>query len=268
MGAYEGLRSERTTSPIASVPTERMRRGDFGQISTQIVNPITKAAVPGQPDPALAALGRSGPAAAVLPAAEPAGDGERHRQQLSGTGADREQHRPAAAAGRPEHQQRGAPLRPLQLGGRVRRLRQRRPHHRPVPATRQQEHAGVLAADAVADAAQRLPDRLPPHRHRLAQQPDDRRRAVGRLRHRHPGLRRRRPLRQPGHPDDRPHRVLGTRQRRHQLVPVRHDVPDVQRAVLDQGHAQHPDRVRPAQDGDRPPRRQQPARPVQLQRRR
>ena len=42
MGAYEGLRSERTTSPIASVPTERMRRGDFSQISTQIVNPITK----------------------------------------------------------------------------------------------------------------------------------------------------------------------------------------------------------------------------------
>ena len=51
MGAYEGLRSERTTSPIASVPTERMRRGDFGQISTQIVNPITKEPYPGNQIP-------------------------------------------------------------------------------------------------------------------------------------------------------------------------------------------------------------------------
>ena len=51
MGAYEGLRSERTTSPIASVPTERMRRGDFGQIATQIVNPITKVPYPGNQIP-------------------------------------------------------------------------------------------------------------------------------------------------------------------------------------------------------------------------
>ena len=51
MGAYEGLRSERTTSPIASVPTERMRRGDFSEISTQIVNPITKLPYPGNQIP-------------------------------------------------------------------------------------------------------------------------------------------------------------------------------------------------------------------------
>jgi len=51
MAAYEGLRSNRTTSPIASVPTERMRRGDFSEISTQIVNPITKQPYPGNQIP-------------------------------------------------------------------------------------------------------------------------------------------------------------------------------------------------------------------------
>ncbi len=51
MAAYEGLRSERTTSPIGSMPTERMRRGDFGEISTQIVNPFTKVPYPGNQIP-------------------------------------------------------------------------------------------------------------------------------------------------------------------------------------------------------------------------
>ena len=51
MGAYEGLRSERTTSPIGSMPTERMRRGDFGEIATQITNPYTKVPYPGNQIP-------------------------------------------------------------------------------------------------------------------------------------------------------------------------------------------------------------------------
>ncbi|WP_448989450.1 carboxypeptidase regulatory-like domain-containing protein [Luteitalea sp.] len=51
MGAYEGLRSERTTSPIGSMPTERMRRGDFGEIATQIVHPITKVPYAGNQIP-------------------------------------------------------------------------------------------------------------------------------------------------------------------------------------------------------------------------
>ena len=51
MGAYEGLRSERTTSPIGSMPTERMRRGDFGEVATQIVNPLTKVPYPGNQIP-------------------------------------------------------------------------------------------------------------------------------------------------------------------------------------------------------------------------
>ena len=51
MGAYEGLRSNRTTSPIGSMPTERMRRGDFGEIATQIVHPITKVPYAGNQIP-------------------------------------------------------------------------------------------------------------------------------------------------------------------------------------------------------------------------
>ena len=51
MAAYEGLRSKRTTSPIASVPTERMRRGDFSEITTQLRHPVTKVPYPGNQIP-------------------------------------------------------------------------------------------------------------------------------------------------------------------------------------------------------------------------
>ena len=68
MGAYEGLRSERTTSPIGSVPTERMRRGDFGEISTQIVNPYTKVPYPGNQIPLSQLVAEALRAAPVLPA--------------------------------------------------------------------------------------------------------------------------------------------------------------------------------------------------------
>lgn len=52
MAAYEGLRSERSTSPIGSVPTEKMRRGDFSEITTPIVDPITKVPYAGNQIPA------------------------------------------------------------------------------------------------------------------------------------------------------------------------------------------------------------------------
>lgn len=51
MAAYEGQRSNRTTAPIGSVPTERMRRGDFSEIATQIVHPITKVPYAGNQIP-------------------------------------------------------------------------------------------------------------------------------------------------------------------------------------------------------------------------
>lgn len=51
MAAYEGQRSNRTTAPIGSVPTERMRRGDFSEIATQLVHPITKVPYAGNQIP-------------------------------------------------------------------------------------------------------------------------------------------------------------------------------------------------------------------------
>ncbi|AMY08817.1 Outer membrane cobalamin receptor protein [Luteitalea pratensis] len=47
MGAYEGLRSNRQTSPLASVPTAKMRAGDFSEVSAQLRNPYTKVPYPG-----------------------------------------------------------------------------------------------------------------------------------------------------------------------------------------------------------------------------
>ena len=253
MGAYEGLRSERTTSPFGSVPTEKMRRGDFSEVSTQIVNPYTKVPYPGNQIP----LGDISDEAVRLlqyyPAAQPAGPG----QQLPGAGADREQHRPDSGARRPEHRQQGAGVRPLQLGGRLRRLRE--PSARRTGLYQPRVNKNTLGSWQQTLSPTLLNDfRIGYHRTRLrlAEQPHDRGRALGGCRPRHPRLRRRRQVRQPGHPHHRGHRLLRARQRRHQLVPVRHDLPDVERAVVEQGDAQHPHRLRPAQDGDRPPRRQ------------
>jgi hypothetical protein len=51
MGGFEGIREQVTTSPIISVPTERMRRGDFSEIATQIRNPFTRQPFPGNQIP-------------------------------------------------------------------------------------------------------------------------------------------------------------------------------------------------------------------------
>jgi Carboxypeptidase regulatory-like domain/TonB dependent receptor len=47
MAAYEGVRGEAITSPIASVPTALMRQGNFSEISTAIRNPATGQPFPG-----------------------------------------------------------------------------------------------------------------------------------------------------------------------------------------------------------------------------
>ena len=47
MVAYEGVRGESITSPFASVPTARMRQGDFSEISTPVRNPFTRQPFPG-----------------------------------------------------------------------------------------------------------------------------------------------------------------------------------------------------------------------------
>ena len=41
MAAYEGVRGEAITSPLASVPTAAMRQGNFSEITTPIRNPFT-----------------------------------------------------------------------------------------------------------------------------------------------------------------------------------------------------------------------------------
>jgi hypothetical protein len=51
MGAFEGIRSESQTSPILSVPTARMRQGDFSEVSAQIRNPYTRQPFPGNQIP-------------------------------------------------------------------------------------------------------------------------------------------------------------------------------------------------------------------------
>jgi hypothetical protein len=52
MGAYEGIDQELTETPFITVPTERMRRGDFSEVSTQIRNPFTQQPFPGNQIPA------------------------------------------------------------------------------------------------------------------------------------------------------------------------------------------------------------------------
>jgi hypothetical protein len=52
MGAFEGVRGDTQTQPIISVPTARMRQGDFGEIATQIRNPFTNEPFPGNQIPA------------------------------------------------------------------------------------------------------------------------------------------------------------------------------------------------------------------------
>jgi Carboxypeptidase regulatory-like domain/TonB dependent receptor len=50
--AYEGIRANTLLSPIATVPTALMRKGDFSEISGTIRNPFTKAPYPGNIIPA------------------------------------------------------------------------------------------------------------------------------------------------------------------------------------------------------------------------
>ena len=266
MGAYEGLRSERTTSPIASVPTERMRRGDFSEITTQIVNPITKVPYPGN----------------QIPPSQLSDEAVRLLQyyplpNLPGTanGTGNNYQAPALTESNIDQ----LLLRVDQNISNAARLYVRYNwvdafdgFGNVVPTTglfQPRVNKNTLVSWQQTLSPTLLNDfRIGYHRldidslnNLMIAGVPSAGSDIG-----IPGFDGDVTLRQPGHPDDRPHRVLGHRQRRHQLVPVRHDVPDVQRAVLDQGHAQHPDRVRRAQDGDRPPRRQRPARGVQFQR--
>ncbi len=60
MTAYEGVRAEALTSPIATVPTALMREGNFSEISGTIRNPFTRELYPGNiiPSTQLSAIAR------------------------------------------------------------------------------------------------------------------------------------------------------------------------------------------------------------------
>ena len=68
----------------------------------------------------------------------------------------------------------------------------------------------------------------------------------------HPRVRRRHALQQSRPPQHQHHQFQRALGGRHELVPVRHDVPGLERARLQPRLAQRPRRLRPAADGDRP----------------
>src|SRR5689334_13856349 len=47
MGAYEGVRSQTSTTSFATVPTDLMRQGNFSEVTTAIKNPFTGQNFPG-----------------------------------------------------------------------------------------------------------------------------------------------------------------------------------------------------------------------------
>ena len=138
MSAWEGIRQDEQTSPIVSVPTEKMWRGDFSEISTQIRNPFTREPFAGNIIPTAIALARLAAAAPVLPVAEHA----RHRVQLPGPRRGQGRARPGAVPCRSEYRDQGSALVPLQLARFVRGPRAVGPRDPArVAAARQQELA-------------------------------------------------------------------------------------------------------------------------------
>ena len=112
MGAYEGVRGEALSSPIATVPTALMRQGNFSEISGAIRNPVHAAAVPRQHHPAVAVVANRAEDAASS-TRRPTGRGLPHNLQRPS--ADDGQRRPAPDPRRSEPRQQGPALGPLQL---------------------------------------------------------------------------------------------------------------------------------------------------------
>ena len=138
MSAWEGIRQDEQTSPIVSVPTEKMRRGDFSEISTQIRNPFTRQPFAGNIIP----TAMLSPVSQQLLQVLPVGEHARYRVQLSGPRRGQRRARPGAVPCRSEYRDHGSALVPLQLARFVRdplTLGHRDPAR--VAAARQQELA-------------------------------------------------------------------------------------------------------------------------------
>ncbi len=200
---------------------------------------------------------------AVLPRGEPAGAGVQSSRHALG---DRRR-RPAAAARRSEPERQNTALRPLQL---VRHLRQ---PLEAMPVT------GVTQPRVNHNTLVSYTHTLRPDLHndfRIGYHRIDfdtlnyfsiNGVSFSRRRSRHSRLRRRRAVQQPRHPEHQHQQLFRAGRGRHELVPVRHDLPDVERAGLHPRIAQRSCRLRSAAAGDRTPSGQRPARPLRLHRR-
>ena len=263
MGAYEGLRSNRQTSPFASVPTAKMRAGDFSEVSTQIRNPYTKVPYPGNIIP------RSDIAAQALellqyyPQPNLPGLANNYQTDVLTTNEnDQLLLRVDQNIGQS-----------ARVYGRYNWVDAFDGFGAAVPSTatyQPRTNKNTLLSYQQTISPTLLNDfRIGWHRLDLDTvnnfDVDGNGTASSDLGI--PGFDADVRYDNFGIPTRVGHGVHGPRRRRHQLVSVRHDVPGLQRAVLDQGHAQPASRHRPAQAAHRSPCRQQPARGLRVHQR-
>ena len=229
MGAYEGVRGEAITSPFASVPTALMRQGNFSEVSTQIRNPFTGEPYPGNIIPTSQLSANVAEAPAVLPGGKP----DRHPSN-NWQGPSPNTDNVDQFLGRVDQN----------IGNKIRlNLRYnwhdsfgRNVFNAAIPATQVTQprvnnnwlggYTHTLKPNLLNDF------RIGYHRRQLrhAQSFRGRRTFRRRLVARHPGIRRRREVQQPRAAEHQHQQLLRARRGRHQLVSIRHDVPDVQRA--------------------------------------
>ncbi|MCA1651767.1 MAG: carboxypeptidase regulatory-like domain-containing protein [Acidobacteria bacterium] len=217
MGAYEGVRGEALSSPFALVPTALMRQGNFSEITNVAIrNPFTGQPFPGNIIPPSLLSPISLKLLEYYPAPTAAGIVNNY-QATSANTDDVDQ-----VLARVDQN----------LGNKVRLY------------ARYNWHDSFNSN--VFNAA------IPVTEVTLEQLRGDRR-PVRRRGSRHSRIRRRRQIQQ-SRPSERQHQQFREPvSRRHELVPVRHDVPDVERHGLQPWIAQRPRWFRPAAVGDRAP---------------
>ncbi len=164
MGAYEGVRGEAVDQPV-------WFGSDGGDAARRLLGSITTTRSgtrsPGQPFPGnIIPREMLSPTSLSLLQYYPDGEPCRHRQQPAGAERQQRQRGSGAGEGRPESRQQDSAQRPLQLARQFQRQRvQRRDsRHGGHAAAREQELVVLLHAHAAAEPAERLPDRLSPHR--------------------------------------------------------------------------------------------------------
>ncbi len=160
MGAYEGVRAEGLSSSFASVPTALMRQGNFSEVTTAIRNPFTGQPFPGNIIPPSMLY----PTALKLLKYYPAPNRPGLSSNLQAEGANTDDIDQFLAPRRSEPRQQGPAERPLQLARQLQQQSRRDSGHRRHQPRVNKNWLVRLHAHAEAEPAQRLPDRLPPHR--------------------------------------------------------------------------------------------------------